>query len=298
MQEMTLYWQLGKWRDLVALYQQQDMNVCTHRARLTVLASVGLCQLNRHEEARHCLVHALQWGARPAEVLALLASGVHNTLGLASLIRGQAERAHMHFRQAVSEQHDAAPGQATARARAQTDWLIESCPRLGYSVEMLREAARYQPLEYSSDADRCSLAHAWQCWVKGEWGALVKVDKAMLDHHPDRAELVSLAAAGYQQLGDVDSEQRCARLALDWGIAKTWLKALLMSGIYSRMARAATLARKYEEASRYFRQAMEVRSMTHVPEFHLALENRVRNQLADFEEEDVVRVRSALNLNH
>ncbi|MGR4068053.1 hypothetical protein [Billgrantia sp. C5P2] len=298
MHEMTLYWQLGKWRDLVALYQQQDMSVCTHRTRLTVLASVGLCQLNRHEEARHCLVQALQWGARPAEVLALLASGVHNTLGLASLIRNQAERAHMHFRQAVSEQHDAAPGQATARARAQTDWLIESCPRLGYSVEMLREAAHYQPLDYSSDADRRSLAHAWQYWIKGEWGALVKVDKAMLDQHPDRAELISLAAAGYQQLEDVDNEQRCIQLALDWGIAKAWLKALLVSGIQNRMARAATLARRYEEASYYFSRAMEVRSMTHAPELNLALEERIKYQLADLEEGDIDQVRSALNLQY
>lgn len=295
-QEMALHWQLGNWHDLVELYQQNDISTHPDRNRLAVLASVGLCQQGDWKAARLCLAQALRAGASPAEVLPLMACGVHNTLGLARLIKGQADHAHQHFQQAILEQRDATGAQIKARSRTQSEWLIQSFPRLGHTVELLRGAAQYEPLEYASDADRAMLAQAWQYWASGEWAALAKVDSASLDRNPDRAELVSLAAAGYQQLNDVESEQRCIHLALEWGMAKHWLKLLLISGVHNRMARAATLARRYEDAGNYFRKAVAVRSMKHVPKLRHVLHERIETQLEGLEKEDIKQVKGILGL--
>ena len=48
-------------------------------------------------------------------------------------------------------------------------------------------------------------------WQFGDWASLVKLERDTLQHHPDRAKLALLAAAGHLQQGDNPAARQFTR---------------------------------------------------------------------------------------
>jgi hypothetical protein len=63
--------------------------------------------------------------------------------------------------------------------------------------------------------DETLLERARTQWQFGDWPSLAALTRDTLQHHPDRAKLALLAAAGHQQLGDTAAAQQFTHLAQD-----------------------------------------------------------------------------------
>jgi hypothetical protein len=55
-------------------------------------------------------------------------------------------------------------------------------------------------------------------WQFGDWDSLAKIDREMLQHHPDRAKLALLATAGQLQTGEFSQRETV-------GPPRTWIGA-------------------------------------------------------------------------
>lgn len=95
-------------------------------------------------------------------------------------------------------------------------------------------------------------------WQFGEWQALAALDANALNHHPDRARLALLAAAGCAQTGQIPQAQKLARKSVDWGADRDLVKRLLLSGVHNSLARAAALAGQDKRVRRHFEDALNV----------------------------------------
>ena len=79
-----------------------------------------------------------------------------------------------------------------------------------------------------------------------------------IEHHPDRAKLALLAAAGHQQTSNPEVARQFARLARDWGCTKKLLSQVFISGVHNTLARAATARHQEERARRHFEASVSV----------------------------------------
>lgn len=95
-------------------------------------------------------------------------------------------------------------------------------------------------------------------WQFGEWSALAALDPDTIHHHPDRAKLALLAAAGHAQRGQATQARQMARKAIDWGVDRELFKRLLLSGVHNSLARAGALAGQDERVRRHFEDALNV----------------------------------------
>ncbi len=111
-----------------------------------------------------------------------------------------------------------------------------------------------QPIPY----DNSLLERARMQWQFGEWKSLTELDYASMQHHPDRAMLALLVAAGYQQTGDVVQVRKFVRLAQEWGISNKLLNQVLISGIYNSLGRVAILAGQRQRAIRQIESAVGI----------------------------------------
>lgn len=87
--------------------------------------------------------------------------------------------------------------------------------------------------------DENLLERARTQWQFGDWASLAKLDRDTLQHHPDRAKLALLAAAGRLQTGNDAEARQFIRLAQDWGVSTKLISQILVSGVYNSLARAA-----------------------------------------------------------
>ncbi|HGY2296620.1 TPA: glycosyltransferase family 2 protein [Pseudomonas putida] len=76
-------------------------------------------------------------------------------------------------------------------------------------------------------------------WQNGDWRSLAGLQRLTLQHHPDRARLALLAAAGHQQLGSMDAARQFIRLAQDWGCPRKLISQVLIAGAHYTLGRAA-----------------------------------------------------------
>ena len=106
--------------------------------------------------------------------------------------------------------------------------------------------------------DENLLERARTQWQFGDWQSLAQLDCDTLQHHPDRAKLALLAAAGRLQCGDNNHAMQYIRLAKDWGISQKLLVQILVAGAYNSLGRAATLAGQQARAFRNFEAAIAV----------------------------------------
>lgn len=96
-------------------------------------------------------------------------------------------------------------------------------------------------------------------WQFGDWQSLVQINRDTLEHHPDRAKLALLAAAGRLQTGGNDSEARqLIRLAQSWGVSRKLINQILIAGVHNSLGRAATISNQRQRASQHFKNAITV----------------------------------------
>lgn len=114
------------------------------------------------------------------------------------------------------------------------------------------EEAHSQSVPY----DENLLERARSQWQVGDWESLVKLDRDTLQHHPDRAMLALLAAAGHQQLSDLSAARQFARLATDWGCSKKLLSRILIAGVHNTLGRAAAAAQQRTRALKHLEAAV------------------------------------------
>lgn len=89
-------------------------------------------------------------------------------------------------------------------------------------------------------------------WQFGDWQSLVLLNRETLQHHPDRAKLALLAAAGRLQVGMISEGKQFIRIAKDWGVSKKLLSQILIAGVHNSLGRAAAIANEQERAIQHF----------------------------------------------
>ena len=115
-------------------------------------------------------------------------------------------------------------------------------------------------------------------WQFGDWESLAKLERDTLQHHPDRAKLALLAAAGHLQQGDSQAARQFTRLAQDWGCSKKLISQILISGVHNSLGRAAAISKQGQRALQHFQSAIQAGAAN--SEVHLLSAARVSQQLA------------------
>lgn len=94
-------------------------------------------------------------------------------------------------------------------------------------------------------------------WQLGDWESLAKLDRDTLQHHPDRAKLALLAAAGHLQQGNSQAAHQFTRLAQDWGCSKKLISQILISGVHNSLGRAHLANRNHAKALSHIEEAIQ-----------------------------------------
>jgi hypothetical protein len=95
-------------------------------------------------------------------------------------------------------------------------------------------------------------------WHFGDWESLVQLRRDTLQHHPDRAKLALLAAAGHLQTESYDHARQYIRLAMDWGCSKQLISRVMVSGVHNILGRAAAIAGKQDRTLDHFEKAISI----------------------------------------
>lgn len=95
-------------------------------------------------------------------------------------------------------------------------------------------------------------------WQFGDWQSLVQLNRETMQHHPDRAKLALLAAAGRLQIGMIVEGQQFIRLAKDWGASKKLLSQILIAGVHNSLGRAAAIDNQQERAIQHFHSSIKM----------------------------------------
>lgn len=95
-------------------------------------------------------------------------------------------------------------------------------------------------------------------WQIGDWHNLAELDRDTLQHHPERAKLALLAAAGLLQTGSSDEARQFLRLAQDWGVSNRLISQILIAGVHNSLGRAAAVSQHQDRAQLHFEQAVQL----------------------------------------
>jgi hypothetical protein len=93
-------------------------------------------------------------------------------------------------------------------------------------------------------------------WQFGDWESLTQLERDTLQHHPDRAKLALLVAAGHMQQGNNHSAREFTRLAQDWGCSKKLISQILISGVHNSLGRAAAILGEQPRALQHFQASI------------------------------------------
>ena len=93
-------------------------------------------------------------------------------------------------------------------------------------------------------------------WQFGDWASLAALERDTLQHHPDRAKLALLAAAGRLQTGQDAEAKVYIRLSQDWGVSRKLLTRILAAGVHNSLGRAAAIAGEQPRALQHFHSAL------------------------------------------
>ena len=136
-----------------------------------------------------------------------------------------------------------------------------------------------EPAQHLVPYDEHLLERSRTQWQFGDWASLAALSQDTLQHHPDRAKLALLAAAGHAQLGQTEPARQYTRLAQDWGCSKKLVAQVLISGTHNSLARAAAVSGRPEQARSHFEHAVRI-GMPHA-DANLLTPARAQKQLAD-----------------
>lgn len=95
-------------------------------------------------------------------------------------------------------------------------------------------------------------------WQFGDWQPLAELNRETLQHHPERAKLAMLAAAGRLQIGMTAEGQQFIRLAIDWGASKKLISQILIAGVHNSLGRAAAIVNEQERAIKHFHSSIKM----------------------------------------
>jgi uncharacterized protein HemY len=118
-------------------------------------------------------------------------------------------------------------------------------------------------------------------WQFGDWLNLSSLSREQLQHHPERAKLALLAAAGHQALGNVSETRQFVHLAMSWGCNKQIVSQILIAGVYNTLGRATAIAGDGQRALAYFQSAIS--TGTPGNDLRLLARARATEQLAQLE---------------
>ena len=93
-------WQFGDWTSLIKI-TQESLESHPERAKLGLLVAAAHFQIGELDEARRLIALAQAWGCNRRLLSQVLIAGVHNSLGRATALNGQLDRANLHFESAV-----------------------------------------------------------------------------------------------------------------------------------------------------------------------------------------------------
>lgn len=106
--------------------------------------------------------------------------------------------------------------------------------------------------------DEHFLERARTQWQFGDWESLIRIERGTLQHHPDRAKLALLTAAGHYQTGNPSEAMQYIRLARDWGCSKTLILQILAAGVHNSLGRAAAIVGERPRAMQHFHNSVLV----------------------------------------
>lgn len=115
-------------------------------------------------------------------------------------------------------------------------------------------------------------------WQFGDWQSLAQLQRETLQHHPDRAKLALLAAAGHQQLANMSAARQFTRLAQDWGCNKKLVSQILIAGVHNTLGRAAAIGGRQQQALQHFENSVKI--ATPGGDLRLLVQARTREELA------------------
>jgi hypothetical protein len=117
------------------------------------------------------------------------------------------------------------------------------------SSDLAQESA---PAAVLVSYDENLLERARTQWQFGDWESLAKLDRETIQHHPDRAKLALLAAAGRLQTDKFDEAKQYLRLSQDWGVNKKLFTRILVAGVHNSLGCAAAIAGEQQRALQHF----------------------------------------------
>lgn len=106
--------------------------------------------------------------------------------------------------------------------------------------------------------DENLLERARTQWQFGDWQSLSQLNRDTLQHHPARATLALLAAAGRLQIDSPDEAREYLRLANDWGVRPKLLCQVIAAGVHNSLGRAAALTGQRYRALKHFESSITV----------------------------------------
>lgn len=114
------------------------------------------------------------------------------------------------------------------------------------------------PEGYLVPYDENLLDRARTQWLFGEWEGLCSLSREILLHHPERAKLALLAAAGFLQTGNFVEAKHFIYLAQDWGVSKKLLSQILISGVHNTLGRSYLAKGEDKLALNHFEDAVHL----------------------------------------
>ena len=137
------------------------------------------------------------------------------------------------------------------------------------------DAEQNQVVPYDENLLECSRTQ----WQFGDWESLAQLERATLQHHPDRAKLALLAGAGHLQLGNMPAARQFIRVAQDWGCSKKMINQVLIAGVHNTLGKAAAMAGQEQRALAHFEDGVRIANSG--GDVRLLTQARVRQQLGE-----------------
>ena len=164
---------------------------------------------------------------------------------------------------------------------------VASLPQSESNSQMAEQFDSIDAASHLVPYDENLLERARTQWQFGDWQSLANLDRDTLQHHPERAKLILLAAAGRLQIGKGSEARQYIRLAQDWGCSKKHISQILIAGVHNSIGRAAALGNQRLRALQHFENAITIG--TPGSESRLLTQARTNEQLSQLDD---------LNRNH
>ena len=115
-------------------------------------------------------------------------------------------------------------------------------------------------------------------WQFGDWASLALLERDTIQHHPDRAKIALLVAAGHSATGNFKEARQYTRVALEWGCSKKLVSQILIAGVHNTLGCVAAVIGQEQCALQHFRASLQVGAPQ--SDVHLLAEARASQQFS------------------